>query len=64
MTSCDYCEAQEPERMIWLCMQCTATVCIDHMRRGPDAACLCAPDPATWPGRGCYRSPVAEVAGE
>lgn len=61
MSGCDYCEAKEPERTIWLCMQCSATVCLDHMRRGPDAAWLCAP-PVDGPyaGRGCYKPPVAD----
>ena len=69
MTSCDYCDHDERACAFCehdahpLCDGCGAACCQKHINAdGPRY--LCAPDPATWPGRGCYNPPVAEVADE
>lgn len=62
MTSCDHCENQEPECLIWSCATCDAQVCADHYGTNEDGLPLCAP-PKNGPlqQRGCYKPPVAEV---
>lgn len=57
MTSCDYCE----RAALASCDGCGAMACRGHLRRYGEAE-VCNPDPATWPGRGCHKPPVAEVA--
>lgn len=60
MTSCDYCERDAD----YSCALCGASCChLDSRESREDGfiANLCNPDPAMWPGRGCYKPPVAEV---
>jgi hypothetical protein len=62
MSGCDYCENDQDGD----CDECGAQVCAScSIGIDPDVLdteVLCNPDPATWPGRGCYKPPVAEVA--
>lgn len=62
MTSCDYCENQEPECLIWSCATCDAQVCADHYGTTDDRLPLCSP-PKSGPHqqRGCYKPPVTGV---
>lgn len=62
MSGCAYCERPGS---VMACDECDALCCVVHRVSicidGYDAI-LCNPDPATWPGRGCYKRPVNEVA--
>jgi hypothetical protein len=60
MSGCDYCESEARLE----CIECEAQCCFDHAKSvmgRKDVITFCNPDPSTWPGRGCYKPPVAEV---
>lgn len=57
MTSCDYCEREAVGACDW-CDAKTCGACAVDVRPG---VTYCSPNPATWPGRGCYKPPVAET---
>lgn len=57
--SCEYCTGPAVAR----CETCDAACCPECMVEGDDSGLdYCSPDPATWPGRGCYKQPVKEVS--
>lgn len=62
MTECTYCESKALDT----CDACGRAVCEKcghrRARTRKQGETLCNPDPATWPGLGCYRPSVAEVA--
>lgn len=61
MSGCEYCE----RKTSLACDGCDAWVCRNHfevVRSHFGDRVLCNPDPATHPGRGCYKPPVSEVS--
>lgn len=65
MTGCDFCENEYEV----VCEECHASCCHEDAQEmhgvedsEGDVFWLCSPDHATWPGRGCYKPPVAEAA--
>jgi len=62
MTGCDYCARLSMGLGdVMTCAGCGALACALCSAETEDGI-LCYPDPNTWPGRGCYKPPVAEVA--